>query len=194
MKNPTASIAPSMLSVPNPHWSKTGSNLSTYICASRVGPLLAFKEKTGGLSCAKRIAARESHAAVSWRCAAKHTSSKSGPAGNDIRVISVGREVIDLNKSLNAYYIVNISVTFKGMGWAVETRTHIADPSINRPQLHYAPYSCKYRFSQLRCSGVLSGQFDLFSFHLHIQVWFILENWHALKCTGKAFGNTWQSF
>ena len=106
-KSPTASMAPSMLKLPNPHWSRTGSNLSTYICASCVGSLFVIREKTGGLSCAKRIAARESHAAVSWRCAARHTSSKRGPAGSEIRVASEGREVIDLNRSLNAYDTMN---------------------------------------------------------------------------------------
>ena len=124
-KTPTPSIAPSILKVPNPHWSRTGSNLSTYISASCVGPLLAFKEKTGGLSCAKRIAARESHAAVSWRCAARHTSSKSGPAGSEIRVISEGRAVIDLNKSLNAYHIMNtVNSRFKAMRQTANRDVH----------------------------------------------------------------------
>ena len=67
-----------------------------------------IREKTGGLSCAKRMAARESHAAVSWRCAARHTSSKRGPAGSEMRLASAGREVIDLSKSLNAYDVANI--------------------------------------------------------------------------------------
>lgn len=107
-KTPTSSMAPSILKLPNPDWSRTGSNLSTYIWASWVGPVFVVREKTGGLSCAKRIPAKESHAAVSWRCAARHTSSKRGPAGSEIRVASGGREVIDLNKSLNAYNVVNI--------------------------------------------------------------------------------------
>ena len=188
-------MAPSMLKLPNPDWSRTGSNLSTYICASRVGPLFVFREKTGGLSCAKRIAARESHAAVSWRCAARHTSSKRGPAGSEIRVASEGREVIDLNKSLNAYDVVNIvSSTFKDMEQTAETRTDITNSSIDRPQLYYAPDGCKYHLPHLCCSRIISRQPNLLSFRLHIQVWFALEDWQAIKCTSKAFSNTWQSF
>lgn len=59
----------------------------------------------GGFSWMISIVASDNHTAVSCRCAAKHTNSKSGPAGSDTSVRSEGSAVIALNRSLNAYNI-----------------------------------------------------------------------------------------
>jgi hypothetical protein len=48
------------------------------------------------------ILARDNQAEVRFRCDARQTSSRSGPAGKERSVVSDGSEVMDLNKSLNA--------------------------------------------------------------------------------------------
>lgn len=57
-----------------------------------------------GFNCMMSIFASASQTAVSWRCAALHTSSSKGAGGNESRVASVERDVIDLKRSLRAYY------------------------------------------------------------------------------------------
>jgi hypothetical protein len=54
-----------------------------------------------------RIAASESHVAVNWRLDARHTSSRSGPAGRVSRVVSLGRQVMDLKSSLRVCKMTN---------------------------------------------------------------------------------------
>ena len=49
------------------------------------------------------IFASASQTAVSWRCAARHTSCSSGPGGSEMSVASGESAVIDLNRSLSAY-------------------------------------------------------------------------------------------
>lgn len=61
--------------------------------------------KGGGFNWAMRIAARESQVAVSCFWAATQISSRSGPAGRDIKVMSLGKDVIDLNRSLRVYEV-----------------------------------------------------------------------------------------
>ena len=99
----TASMDPLTQSILRPHCISIGKIAFTTASTSGEGPVRKFKEKTGGFSCATRIAARESHAAVSCLCAARHTNSSSGPAGSEMRVVSEGRHVMDLKRSLKAY-------------------------------------------------------------------------------------------
>jgi hypothetical protein len=102
----TFDIAPGTLIAFNEQSSNTDSALLKIACASLVGPVLFCFDSNiggGGFSCAIRIAASDSHTAVSCRCAARHTSSNSGPAGREISVVSFGRHVMDLNRSLRAY-------------------------------------------------------------------------------------------
>lgn len=101
----TSSMAPAAPSIPRPHWRSTGNALATTVSASGLGLALRVNTNTGGLSCAMRIAARDSHAAVSCLSAAMQTNSRRGPAGREMRVMSPGRQVIDLKRSLNAYLV-----------------------------------------------------------------------------------------
>jgi hypothetical protein len=101
-----------------------------------VGPLFIFKEKTGGLSWAIKIEASESHTAVSWRCAAKHTISSRGPAGSEINVISVGSDVIDLKRSLRAFQSTIKTGRLQSQEREIRRRekaTHMANLHIQRP-------------------------------------------------------------
>jgi len=58
-----------------------------------------------GFSCIMSIFASASQTAVSWCCTAPHTSSSKGAGGNESNVASAERAVIDLKRSLRAYYV-----------------------------------------------------------------------------------------
>ncbi len=71
--------------------------------ASGVGSgLNVVGRKVGGVSWLMSMLANDIHTAVSWRCAAKQTSSSNGPGGRDITETSDGSAVMALNKSLSA--------------------------------------------------------------------------------------------
>ena len=55
-----------------------------------------------GLSCMMSVFASDNQIAVSSRCAALQTHSSKGADGREIRVVSVGKAVMDLNSSLIA--------------------------------------------------------------------------------------------
>jgi hypothetical protein len=59
-------------------------------------------EKDGGSNCANNMPASDSHTPLRRRWAAAQVSSSRGPGGRDISVMSVGKQVIALNKSLSA--------------------------------------------------------------------------------------------
>lgn len=82
-----------------------GRTFPTKEYTSAPGPLLLNVEgkNLGGFSCMMRIPASDSHTAFRLRCTARQTSSSSGPAFSVKRVVSAGKEVIALKKSLNAY-------------------------------------------------------------------------------------------
>lgn len=98
--------------MPREHSIKTGNALPTIVCASTVGSPLTLallverKIEGGGLSCPIKMVASESHMAVNWRLEARQMSSRRGPAGRVIKVVSLGRQVIDLKSSLRAFEIV----------------------------------------------------------------------------------------
>jgi hypothetical protein len=54
--------------------------------------------------------ASASQTAVSWCCAAPHTSSSKGAGGNESSVASAERAVIDLKRSLRAYIVSHIII------------------------------------------------------------------------------------
>jgi hypothetical protein len=81
----------------------TGSTLDTMDCASSTGAGFGVTgRKDGGSNWTTSKLARVSQTDVRCLCDAKQTNSNIGPAGNERSVVSVGREVIDLKKSLNA--------------------------------------------------------------------------------------------
>lgn len=103
----TLSIAPGADISLRAHSNKMVRALATIASAAGDGPGLTvgtsfINTGGGGLSWAIKIAASDSHVAVSWRRDARHTSSRSGPAWRLISVVSLGRQVMDLNRSLKA--------------------------------------------------------------------------------------------
>lgn len=84
----------------------------------------------------------DNHTAVSCFWAAMQTTSSKGAVGRVMRVMSVGRAVIALNRSLRAYQIKWSGVTHLG-----ENRTHVGNARVFCPQVDYAPYSQQYAFS-----------------------------------------------
>jgi hypothetical protein len=81
----------------------TGNTLDTIAWASAAGPDLNVGDRRdGGSNWTMSMLARESHTDVRCLCDARQTSSKIGPAGKVSSVVSDGRDVMDLKKSLSA--------------------------------------------------------------------------------------------
>jgi len=100
----TASIAPSTPRVFRVTRSNTSTTSRTMASISWEGtPRRDTVYGAGGSSCIISMFASASQTAVSWRCAAPHTSSSRGAGGNDSSVASAESAVIDLKRSLSAY-------------------------------------------------------------------------------------------
>lgn len=100
----TASIAPSTLSVVKVACSNTLTTSRTMTSTSWEGTARSGAVSEVGFSCIMSMFASASQTAVSWRCAAPHTSSSKGDGGKEISVASQERAVMDLKRSLRAYY------------------------------------------------------------------------------------------
>jgi hypothetical protein len=100
----TASMPPSMPNVSNVVCSSTPTTSRTTVSTSCDGTARRDTvNNAGGSSCIMSIFASASQTPVSWRCAARHTSSSSGPGGSEMSVASAASAVIDLKRSLSAY-------------------------------------------------------------------------------------------
>ena len=99
----TASMPPSIPNVSNVACNSTPTTSRTTVSTSCDGTARSDTVYgAGGSSCIMSIFASASQTPVRWRCAARHTSSSSGPGGNDMSVASAASAVIDLNRSLSA--------------------------------------------------------------------------------------------
>jgi hypothetical protein len=100
----TASIVPSTPRVFRVTCSNTPTTSRTMASTSWEGtPRRDTVYGAGGSSCIISMFASASQTAVSWRCAAPHTSSSRGAGGNESSVASAESAVIDLKRSLSAY-------------------------------------------------------------------------------------------
>lgn len=88
---------------------------------------------TGKLSCMMSVFASASQTAMSWHCAARHTSSRRRASGSEMSVASAESVVIDLKVA------EHLCVDFRGNIFqrrAPAQETYLADFDIRRPQPH----------------------------------------------------------
>lgn len=87
----------------------------------------------GGSSCMMSMFASASQTAVSWRWAARHTSSSKGAGGNESTVASAESAVIDLKRSLSAYYCPTEITLPEGKSLSVDMgrRTSLVPASVD---------------------------------------------------------------